>query len=156
MAKRFTATEKWSDPWFCDLSLIDRLFWIYLLDTCNHAGVWIKNDMLIKVYFPDYEFSPKKFDGRLVKLSEEKWYIPKFVAFQYGKLNPLNRAHSSVLTLLEKEGLEAPSKPLVRGLMGAKDKDKDKVKVKVKKGSLRGNEEFIDPYDLMKAQGKVR
>jgi hypothetical protein len=155
MPKRFTATEKWSDPWFCSLNERDRLFWVYLLDACDHAGVWRKNDMLLNVYFPDYVFKAGTFKGRLIKISEEKWFIPKFLGFQYGVLNPLNRAHLSVLTLLKKEGLEAPSKPLLRGYQGAKDKDK--VKVKDKKGSLRGNKNSqVDPYDIMKAQGKIR
>jgi len=40
MAKRFTASEKWEDLWFSELSNKYKLFWIYLLDKCDNAGVW--------------------------------------------------------------------------------------------------------------------
>lgn len=123
MAKRFTATEKWIDPWFCGLGERDRLFWIYILDNCNHAGIWQVNKMLLNTYFPDYDPDPTKFEGRIEVLTPEKWFIKKFVEFQYGTLNPENRAHHSVISILKKEGAY---KGLVRSLQGRKDKEQDK------------------------------
>lgn len=126
MAKRFTATEKWDDPWFFQLDANYKLAWMFLLDKCNHAGILTVNRTLMQVYLG---FMPtiEAFRGRVQALSEEKWFIPKFIEFQYGTLKRENRAHQSVISILEKEGA---SKGLTSPMQGAKDKDKDKAMVK--------------------------
>lgn len=129
MAKRFTATEKWDDPWFCALAIKEQLFWIYLLDKCNHAGIWQVHWTLVTFYIPGFIYRPASFEGRILEISASKWFIPKFIQFQYGELNPANRAHASVLLLLEKEGA---SMGLASPVLGHKDKDKDMDKDKVK------------------------
>ena len=40
MAKRFTDSTKWQKPWFNNLETKHKLFWLYILDSCNHAGIW--------------------------------------------------------------------------------------------------------------------
>jgi hypothetical protein len=144
MAKRLTASEKWDDPWFCDLDANYKLAWLYLLDKCNHAGIWSPNFKLMEFHLG---FQPRigGFGGRVVALKDGKWFIPKFIDFQYGELNPENRAHLSVIHILKKEGA---SKPLVSPLQGDKDKDKDKDKDNSPSSSLeRGAGETI-PDDL--------
>ena len=145
MAKRFTETEKWKDPWFCGLTEKERMFWIYLLDNCNHAGIWQVNWALVDFYINGFKFDHTKFEGRISYISETKWFICKFIDFQYkGELNPENRTHKSVLNILQKEGA---SKGLTSPYQGAKDKDKDKDKDKNKgidKGLLTKNK-FIPP-----------
>ena len=62
MAKRFTATDKWGDPWFCGLSVSDRMFWIYLLDACDHAGIWQVNWPLVSFYHgKDFKFNESRY-----------------------------------------------------------------------------------------------
>lgn len=123
MAKRFTETEKWRDPWFCGLNAQEKLFWIFLIDNCDHAGIWKVNWPLVKFYLPDIEPQlPQAFAGRIIEINKEKWFIEKFIEFQYGTLNPENRVHHSILAILEKEGAY---KPRTSPLLGAKDKDKD-------------------------------
>jgi len=39
MAKRFTDTEKWNEDWFLEIINPHKLFWIYICDNCNHAGI---------------------------------------------------------------------------------------------------------------------
>jgi hypothetical protein len=131
MANRFTDSRKWDDPWFRKLPCKYKAFFVFLLDKCNHAGIW-------KVDFESAEFhigeklSSEEILGfmgnRIVEL-KEKWFIPKFIDFQYQSslqdLNPMNRVHKSVLDILKKEGAYMPLK---RGVQGCKDKDKDKDK----------------------------
>lgn len=132
MANRFTATEKWTDPWFCGLSEKDKLFWIYIVDNCDHAGIWQVNWPLVKFHIKDYVFNEGVFNGRIVKLKDHKWFIPKFIEFQYKTgLNPDNRAHASVLSILKKEGA---IKGLASPWLGRKDKDKDKDEKGIVKG----------------------
>ena len=66
---------------------------------------------------------------RITDLGNDKWFIPKFVAFQYGKLDSLSKPHLSVIKELKKEGL---AKGLVNPYLTLKDKDKVKDKDKDK------------------------
>ena len=127
MAKRFTDSEKWKDRWFCELTEKEKLFWVYLVDNCDHAGTWRVNWPLVEFHIPGFVFNPSVFQKRITQISNEKWWVVGFVKFQYGELNPNNRAHASVISLLAKE---APCKPLASPLQGHKDKDKDKDKDK--------------------------
>jgi hypothetical protein len=69
----------------------------------------------------------EKMQGAVVPVGDGgKWYLPDFVAFQYGKLNSANRVHASVLERLSSLGIDPENKPLTSPLQGAKDKDKDK------------------------------
>ena len=135
MPKRLTDTEKWNDPWFCGLNPKDKLFWIYLCDNCDHAGIWKVNWPLAKFHLEEYIFKPDNFNGRIEFLSEETWFIKKFVFFQQKvnnlkDLNPLNKCHSSILNILTSKGLVspfgAPSKGLTRGYSKGNSKGKGK------------------------------
>jgi len=133
MAKRLTATEKWSDPWFCSLAIKLKMFWIYILDNCDHAGIWDPNWGLAEYHLKvSRDSNLEELMKKVVVLDSGKWFISNFIEFQYGELNPENRAHLSVIKRLEKEGA---SKGLVRGYLGPKDKDKDKDKDKEEGGS---------------------
>lgn len=125
MPNRFTAPEKWIDPWFCGLNEQDKLFWIYLCDNCNHAGIWNVNWPLVKFHIKNYEFDKTRFNGRIEILDEECWFIKKFVLFQQKvdsleDLNPFNKCHLSIINILTNKGLlspkQAPKKGLRRGL----------------------------------------
>lgn len=154
MAKRFTATEKWDDPWFHSLDSNNRLAWIFLLDKCNHAGIWNVNLPLIEFHIGSRP-SLTAFSGRVEAVNAEKWFIPKFIEFQYGTLNPENRAHLSVINALKKEGLY---KPLTSSLQGAKDKDKEKVKdsLSLERGEPRGEREPLGFAEFWTAYPKKR
>lgn len=136
MANRFTDSRKWDDPWFRKLPCKYKAFFIFLLDKCNHAGIW-KVDFESATFHIGEEFDHKEtasiMAGRIIEL-KDKWFIPKFISFQYqvsgpDDLNPENRVHKSVIDLLTKEGAY---KGLIRGVQGCKDKDYDKDKDKDK------------------------
>jgi hypothetical protein len=143
MAKRFTDTAKWDRQWFQDLAPAYKLFWMYLCDRCDHAGIWLKNMRMAEFMIGD-EISEEKalalFGDRVKVISENRWFVARFISFQYGELNAGNRVHASVIKSMASLGLsevhgshlEGPSKPHRRGGQAHKDKEKDLDKAKGK------------------------
>lgn len=139
MPKRFTASEKWDDPWFRRLSPEMKLFWIYLLDRCNVAGIWDADIDLAQFYVGKelaLEEIRSTFRGRIIVLPDGKWFVPKFITFQYGQLSMTNPAHKNVIAILKRHRFieadlrfnEAPRKLLQSSFKAPKDKDKIKAK----------------------------
>ncbi len=125
MAKRFTDTAKWMDPWFHQLKPIEKLFWFYLVDNCDHAGIWKVNWPLVNTFLgnqiDEMEIMAKMQD-RVLIIKEDVWFIPSFIHFQYpGGLKPeKNMAHRGVIKQLKINKINispfiAPSKGLERG-----------------------------------------
>jgi len=136
VAKRFTDTGKWKKKWIRELNPNMKLFWFYLLDNCDHAGIWeVDIDLAAFQIGVDLDESTilQTFNRKIVPFKPGKWFIPKFVEYQYGELNETNRAHNSVIKILTKYKL---FKGLTRGLQGPMDMDKelDKDKDKDKRG----------------------
>lgn len=160
MAKRFTDSRKWDDPWFLELSLEHKMIWIHILDKCNHAGIYKVNIKMInfclniKLTKNDLE---KAFIGRFYKINNHKWFIPKFIEFQYGALSEKNRVHNSVIEILRKEGLYKVYK---RGILTPKDKnkdiDKDKELIKEKDKDTKRNVIFFLEYFNSKNNVKLK
>lgn len=100
MAKRFTDTEKWGDPWFHGLAPKLKMAWSFLCDSCDGVGVWKVNLPLLSFYIGeeiDEADFREAFDKRLVWLTEEKVWIPGFIRFQYQTLSPKNSAHRGII-----------------------------------------------------------
>lgn len=132
MAKRFTDSEKWKKKWFRSLSNDQKVFWFFILDNCNHAGIWDVDFDFASIFCgPVNEIEIyEKFKKQYQELDGgKKWFILDFINFQYGELNPNNNLHRSVISILEKLGAKEPLKSPSSGPM-VKDKDKDKVKEK--------------------------
>lgn len=106
--KRFTETEKWRDAWFSELSFKSKMVWVYITDNCDSAGVWDPNRRLAefsigtKLEWADIE---RELAAKIIVLPNGKWWIPSFIAFQYGKLSPGAQIHRSVLAKIEAHGL---------------------------------------------------
>lgn len=142
MAKRFTDTNKWRKPFIRGLQGAYKLFWLYLLDDCDHAGIWIVDMQVAQIRIGeeiDKATAMDLFGDKIVVFDNgERWHIPDFVSFQYGEvLNQSNRLHNSVINTLLKYNLINSNKDLTSPLQGVKDKDiykdKDKEKEKEKK-----------------------
>lgn len=129
MAKRFIDTDIFKKSYIRGLQGRYKLLFFYLITDCNHAGIW-ECDWDVAILRCGHDYTPESvkenmgdkvifFDGG------EKIFIPSFVEFQYGELNPENRAHKSVIDILKKYNLDK-IKPLTRPLQGCKDMDKDK------------------------------
>lgn len=114
-----------------------KLLWLYILDECNHAGIWQVDFDVAEIKTGEklnYDQALKSLGNKIIVFdNNEKWFIPDYIDFQYGELNHKNRVHESVIFLLKKYDLINESlkiKPLTSPLEGAKDKEKDKDKDK--------------------------
>lgn len=137
MSKRFHDTEIWKQDWFLELSYEYMLLWLYIKDTCDHAGIWKPNKRFIEFISGkpiDLKKAVELFNAtknRIEILSNGRWLIPDFIAFQYGNhLNVENRVHASIVEVLENNGVPLTS---LRGLVEDNDRVKDKAKDKDKK-----------------------
>lgn len=137
MAKRMTDTDKWKKRFLKDLNYANKLLWLYMLDDCNHAGIWDIDLEVASIRIGlnvDMDDLFKFGDKIVVFDNNEKVFIPDFIDFQYGELNPTSNVHKSVIALLDKYNLEGYMKGSqgVQSTLKDKDKDKDIVKAKVK------------------------
>jgi len=95
MAKRLHDTEIWEEDWFIALPDLHKLFWFFIKDRCDKGGVWRVNKL------PFEQKQKQSIDinlflntvntdkQRIEVISNNKWLIKGFFAFQYGdKLNP--------------------------------------------------------------------
>ena len=135
MSKRFTDTEKFSDTWYRKLSLLHKVIWEYLLAECNHAGILENFDLEMMSFKIGAEVTKEDlqvFENRIIFISDDILFIPKFIQFQYGELNPQSKVHASVLRELEKYNIDTLSIEYGKSYQTLKDKDKNKDKDKDK------------------------
>jgi len=138
MAKRMTDTDKWKKRFLKELKPEHKLLWFYILDDCNHAGIWDVDIEVASIRIGAdliYDMLPQAFLDKIVIFDNgDKWFIPDFIDFQYGELNPNSNVHKSVIALLDRYNLEGYGKGSqgVQSTLNNKDKDKDIVKDKVK------------------------
>tara|TARA_R100000734_G_C3319284_1_gene114946 strand:- start:4332 stop:4994 length:663 start_codon:yes stop_codon:yes gene_type:complete len=139
MAKRMTDTDKWKKRFVRELSPQHKLLWFYILDDCNHAGIW-EVDLEVASIRVGFDLShnhlPSSFGEKVISFDNgDKWFIPDFIDFQYGELNPNSNVHKSVIQLLERYNLEG----YVKGSQTLPNtvQDKDIVIVKEKSKAKR-------------------
>jgi hypothetical protein len=126
--KRFTETQKWEDPWFRKLNPDLKLLWVWLLDRCDNAGI-IEPDIDLASFQTGCKFSLDtiaQFGDRVVVLPCGKFFIPKFILFQYGTLSRDCKAHNPIFASLQKHGLKGYPYPMDR----VQEKEKEKVQEK--------------------------
>jgi hypothetical protein len=152
MAKRFTDTNKWNKPFIRGLDAPYKLLWFYILDDCDHAGIWQVDGDVAKIRIGcDINFVDALivFKNHIQVFDNgQKWFIPDFIDFQYGELNPANRVHQSIISILKKYKI----KPLTSPLQGAKDKDKDKDMDKEQDNSLTEIEKCLSEFKQMRVK----
>jgi hypothetical protein len=147
MAKRFTDTEKWKKPFIRGLQGAYKLLWLYICDDCDHAGIWQVDFEVAKIRIGEDICLPDALecfgDKIIVFDNGNKWFIPSFIEFQYPSgLNPDNRAHNSIIILLEKYNLlKNENKPLTSLSEGRKDMDKD-MDMDMDKDKVKGDKKI--------------
>lgn len=128
MAKRFTDTEIWNDPWYREMKTEGKIFWSFLKDRCDAAGFW-KKDYKLASFQCGIEISDELLrqlnEGKeRVKDHGEHLEIVQFVEFQYGVLKDEVKPHRPILRLMENYKLKGYRK----GINTPKDKEKEKDK----------------------------
>jgi hypothetical protein len=121
VAKRFTDTDKWKRPWFRQLPFKAKLIWFYVLDNCDHCGVWPVDFELMGfqtgMKVTAQEFSCW-FDGKFKSIGDDKFFFPSFVTFQQGSLTSAKNAHKPIIAFLEKHGLDLDEQLIPSGTHG--------------------------------------
>lgn len=108
MAKRFTDTDKWKRPWFRNLPVKAKIAWMYLLDQCDHCGVWIADFELMSFqcdFSVDESALKEWFGDKVIRIDEDKYVIPSFFYFQYADAKEGFRAKQSALKKLMQLGV---------------------------------------------------
>jgi hypothetical protein len=161
MAKRFTDTEKWKKQWFRSLTPEYKCFWIYILDNCNHAGIW-DVDIELASFCIGAKLEPDKIKVLFQEQYQEidtgrKWFIRDFLLFQYVRLSK-SVMNSNIVEVLERYGLTLPV-PYAKGKGRDKETETEteKVtdKVKVTDNKLKHLDYvFLTAEELKKLQDK--
>jgi hypothetical protein len=175
--KRFTDANKWEDPWFMELPLEMKALWQFVCDKCDNAGVWDPNKRLAEMLIGtsiDWKLAVNVFEGRVNILPNGKWFLTKFIRFQYpGGLSRKCSPHQQVLGLLEGYGIPAEpylSEPLpnpyptvasrvadrVPSTLQDKDKDTDSPSPLSLKGSAEGKQTATSREDFVAFLGTLR
>jgi len=135
--KRFTETLKWRDPWFRNLSCRAKLLFFWLLDNCDNAGV-IDLDLKAAAFDigqPVEERHLTEIQSRLQRLADGKWWITKFVTFQYGPLSEGCLPHRRVIASLK---LHTTLDGSILTTLLARVQGTDKEKEKEEEGGVGG------------------
>lgn len=109
MKRRYIDADIWEKQWFRKLSPTQKNFVIYLFTRCDHAGIWEYDLELAEFYIGEKIDDPESFlpeSFEIIKLEGNKWFLPKFLSFQYeGGLNSNKPCIISVRKLLKKNNL---------------------------------------------------
>jgi hypothetical protein len=113
--KRFSETEKWKDPWFRGLRPASKLLFLYIVDSCNNAGFW-EEDKDFSCYSTG--LNSEQYDGAIKGLNRgligaDGWYwVRTFLKHQKNsELNPDNKAHKQIISLLREQAERFKSAP---------------------------------------------
>ena len=127
MAKRFIDTKIWDKSWFRKLEPRGKLIWIYILTKCDHAGIldgdWEAASFFIGEKIKSQRDLPQAIRDKMQRISEDQYFIPSFIEYQYGQLKINSKPHLSVIKRLEDKKL---NNYLQRVTLSVKDKDKEK------------------------------
>ncbi|MEM7558447.1 MAG: hypothetical protein AAF394_04935, partial [Planctomycetota bacterium] len=106
--KRFTDTEKWKDKWFRKLKPEHKLAFLYLLDSCDHAGSVELDEELAEFQIGcdlDWDAFREAMGDRVQVLECGRLWLVKFIDYQYGEISPTSNPHKPVRNAIEQYGI---------------------------------------------------
>ena len=158
MAKRFTDSNKFGDIWYRKLPLLQKVLWEFLLAECNHAGILTNFDLEMASFKIGADVTKKDlefFENRVIFITENTLFIPKFIEFQYGEFNPKNRVHLNVLKELDKYNISAPWTERKRSASASKEKEQEQEKEKEKEIDTKLYGEYLNVSLNKEQYGKL-
>lgn len=87
--------HRWDQPWFYELSMKEKLFWIYMEHKANNVGVYVhstklaKNDVDIELEASELEETFNKDEEVITHLEKNKFLLVDFCRFQHCQKGPL-------------------------------------------------------------------
>jgi hypothetical protein len=105
MSKRYIDTDRWKKRKFLQLSAKAKVFYMYIWDNCDHAGVWNVNFDLAEYQIKE-KFNHDDIKNELIELivvleKGNKWFLPEFIEISYNnKLRSEVKCQKSVLQIL--------------------------------------------------------
>ena len=138
MAKRFIETDLWKKKWFRKLPINVKLFYFYILTNCDHAGMYDVDLELAEFQIGmdiDKDNILKHIGDHIEIIKDDKWFLRKFVDFQYGILKDTNNAHKSVIKILNRYGINLGANEVLTSSSQTdqeQEQEQNKVKNKVK------------------------
>ena len=104
MAKRFTDTEKWKDPWFRKLSAESKVLFNYFCDDCDLAGFLQQDDdaFCFLTGIPREKINDCYLELLKSITVKDGWiWVKNFLRHQKNlPLNPQNNAHKHIIGIL--------------------------------------------------------
>lgn len=107
--KRFTDTLKWQNAWFRSLQTKHKILFIYILDSCDNAGVMHLDfeliNFVLKENFSLEEFT-QIFSSKVIFLSHDKIIIKNFIRYQQGSNKNSSTMAKHIEKLIENHGIQ--------------------------------------------------
>jgi hypothetical protein len=152
MGKRFIDTAIWDKEWFQNLDPPEKCAWYYLLSRCDAVGVWDVNLPAAEFFVHskiDWKALMTKSNGNIEKISDKKWWLVDFCAFQYGELRKECKPHVSYIGMLRKHGLfERVCKGYRKSIGTLQEKEKEK--------ELEKEEQRVTEKQALRAAEKLK
>jgi hypothetical protein len=161
MSKRFIDTNLFNDDWFMDLSKDGKLFFVYFITNCDHAGILKLNKKLIEFQtkIKDLEIVIQELGKSLIRVRDNVFFMPKYINFQYPDFPKSNvKQQESALRILIEHGMyDQKTNSIVtvsKELNNSYDNDIDNVIV-IDSVIKEVNVEFSEFWDLYPASRKT-
>lgn len=150
MATRYVDTDRWKKKWFRKMPAGRKLVYMYIFENCDLAGFYEIDEAVMVLQIG---LTASQIQGAIKDLastlegpcddSELFWLVDYIKDQRNYPLNPGNRAHASIIRLLEsnEHHYEGPTKDLIRGyVLYCTVSSISKSSIKTKKSSV-----FVPP-----------
>lgn len=121
MAKRFIDTNIFGDEFFQELSKDAKLYFIYYITNCDHAGILKLNRKLCEFQtgITKLETVSKELGNCIVTVKEGVFFMPKFIKFQYPNFpqSTVQQQKSAVKILKEYNLLDEKDKVILNSMV---------------------------------------